>query len=436
MRGHYSLTSTTAGTCLIRIFKDGDRDYEAAISRLLPFIVERAAQSSLKLASASGSVTTPLPVHVTGGQGAGRLKIIVTDGSAKGCALRATYVLAATAGSCEVVVTKGGDKDYLSATSKAVAFHFVSAVQPPFLILPAHGTSGMPLTLVTIGGSGNGAVSFVLLGRSSTTCRLIGSALTSTNSGTCVLQAKKMGDGVHGAATSPVASVVFTSNVSTLSVSPVVGVRPGESLRIGGSGFTPNEHVVIAECLVGATSFEMCDRSREKVIEATATGALPTAFLTVFAVHVGSRICGQSEPNLRECEVHASNAAFTGAKVVGLTFAPPPGRHLYVTPSTDLKNGEVVTLSGTGFIPGDKVYYAECLQGALEEARCVLATFKSVTIDSSGVFPTTHLRVATGFVGPQTCGTNSTDLGACDISVANSSLGDVAFATLAFSGPK
>jgi hypothetical protein len=345
-------------------------------------------------------------------------------------------VLASTDATCEVVATKQGDKNYLDATSKTTAFHFVPVGQSPLMISSANGTAGTPITLATIGGSGSGAVSFDLLGGSSTTCRVLGSTLMSTKQGTCLVEAKKMGDGVHAAATSQVASIVFVPRVTALSVSPVVGVKSGESLRIEGTGFTPNERVVIAECLVGATSIAMCDQSRERIVQASATGSLPMTSLSVFAIRVGSRMCGVTVANLGDCEVHASNAAFTGASVVDLTFAPLPGRHLYVTPSTDLKNGEVVTLSGTGFIPGDRVYFAECLQGALDQSRCVLGTFKSVIISASGVFPSTHLRVATGSVGPDSCGTTSHDLGACDISVANSSLSDDAFAALSFARPR
>ena len=436
LSGRYLLSSTTAGTCVVRIMKDADSDYVAAHSRLLPFIVERAEQHALKIVDVSGTVSTPLAVRVTGGDGVGRLKIAVTDGTAKGCALQGTEVLASTDGTCEVVATKQGDENYLDATSATAVFHFVPVGQSALMISSANGTAGTPITLATIGGSGNGAVSFHLLGGSSATCRLIGSVLMSTKQGTCLVEAKKMGDGVHAAATSKVASIVFVPRVTALSVSPNVGLKSGESLRIVGSGFTPNEHVVIAECLVEATSFAMCDQSRERIVQASANGTLPMTSLSVFAIRVGSRMCGVRAANLGDCEVHASNATFTGASVVDLTFAPLPGRHLYVTPSNDLKNGEVVTLSGTGFIPGDRVYFAECLQGALDQSRCVLGTFKSVIISSTGVFPTTHLRVATGPVGPESCGTTSHDLGACDISVANSSLSDDAFAALSFARPR
>jgi hypothetical protein len=119
------------------------------------------------------------------------------------------------------------------------------------------------------------------------------------------------------------------------------------------------------------------------------------------------------------------------AVVIHFTYEPA-GRTLTVTPSTDLKNGDVVTLSGSGFTPHDRVYYAECLVGSINETRCDLATFKSVVITRAGRFPPTKLKLATGQVGTATCGTSSSDDSACDISVANSSLGDAAVVNITF----
>jgi trimeric autotransporter adhesin len=434
--GHYSLVSTSAGTCLVTVVKAADSDYPGTHSPETVFVVARAPQRALSVTSVQGSLGRSLPVTVSGGSGTGGVSLHVQNGTATACALRGATVSSTTAGTCLVTAVKGGDRNYLSASAPVATLTFSALTQAPFFIEPAAGKVGVAVSLVARGGTGTGAVLFTLAGGTSTTCSINGATLLSRSAGTCLVRALKKGDATHQAATSPIVTVVFTKKLLTRSlvVSATTNLHAGEQVRIGGSGFTPNEHLFIAECVLGATKSSMCAAAKSVVVGPT--GVLPTTVVTMVTGGVGSSGCGSTAANLNNCELRVFDAASRDVEVVSLHFAPPPGRTFVVTPSTNLKNGEIITLSGTGFTPNDRVSYAECLVGTITEARCNLSTFKSVVIGPTGVFPTTRLKVVAGKVGPGTCGTSASDLSACDISVANGFLSDAAVVHLTFAAPK
>ena len=94
---------------------------------------------------------------------------------------------------------------------------------------------------------------------------------------------------------------------------------------------------------------------------------------------------------------------------------------LLVKPATGLKNHEMVTISGTGFKPGDTVFLVECLRKATGQAGCNTPAPMPplVTISSTGVLRATKFRVVTGKVGNGTCGTKKVNLSRCDLSAGN-----------------
>jgi LPXTG-motif cell wall-anchored protein len=73
--------------------------------------------------------------------------------------------------------------------------------------------------------------------------------------------------------------------------------------------------------------------------------------------------------------------------------APPvPPPTVVVEPSTDLEDGQVVAVHGSGFTPGGGVYLAQCRAGASDEtgSACDLQkTLRTVTADDDGVVETT-----------------------------------------------
>ncbi len=116
------------------------------------------------------------------------------------------------------------------------------------------------------------------------------------------------------------------------------------------------------------------------------------------------------------------------ATVAGAKSVPK----LVVTPSTGLTNGKSVTVKGTGFKPKDQLYITECLRTAKDATGCDTATAFPVTASAKGVLPATKFKLITGVIGNGKCGTKSTNLNKCAVSVGNISGGDTASANITF----
>jgi Neocarzinostatin family len=82
-----------------------------------------------------------------------------------------------------------------------------------------------------------------------------------------------------------------------------------------------------------------------------------------------------------------------------------------VEPSTDLGDGQVVAVHGSGFTPGGGVYMTQCRAGASDETgrACDLQkTLRNVTADNDGVVETTFTvrrTLNTSFYGTIDCAT-------------------------------
>ena len=383
---NYSLVAASAGTCLVTAVKATDRNYKSVLSRATPVVISRAPQAAFVLVTTVGTVDSALVLVVRGGTGNGPVSFSVKDGSATKCVLSRSDLVAATAGTCYVKATKQGDRNHVSTRASGVVT-FLRLNPSPLILAPAKGTVGTGISLSVSGGSGTGALRFALAGGTSPSCQLTGSTLVSRAVGTCRVIARKKGDGTYRAGASGIVTFNFTHKVvaRSIAVSPSTGLRAGDPLSVSGSGFPAHQPVLIAECAIGATSLAQCDRASAKTVLAQASGVLPATVMIAATGKFGTRTCGTTVHDLAGCEVHVSNGTFAHATIVSLTFASAVlGRQFFVTPSNGLKNGDVVTLSGRGFTPHDRVYFAECLTGSISESRCDLATYRSVLITSTG----------------------------------------------------
>jgi hypothetical protein len=121
----------------------------------------------------------------------------------------------------------------------------------------------------------------------------------------------------------------------------------------------------------------------------------------------------------------------------GGALASAAGPKIVVTPSTNLRNGEQVHISGSGFKPGDTVFLVECLRKAKGETGCKVVNGipPRKTITSTGLLPKTTFRVSTGKIGSGTCGTTKTNVKDCAVSIGNAAGGDSAVGDITFITP-
>jgi Neocarzinostatin family len=224
-----------------------------------------------------------------------------------------------------------------------------------------------------------------------------------------------------------------TSAVPSITISPSIGLTNNQEVTITGTGFAPNEASLVAvECNATATSVTGCNTSAPDPLTVSATGGFTSTFYVLTGT-VGNGSCGTSAANAA-CVISIGSAT-TGALVAYSLFSFATGPGVAVSPSTNLANGQSVTITGSDFTPGDSVYAVECLETATSEAGCDTGTATPITVNSTGTLPSTSFSVVTGTVGTGTCGTSATNYDDCIIEVANIKGTDAGVASIDFVAP-
>ena len=115
------------------------------------------------------------------------------------------------------------------------------------------------------------------------------------------------------------------------------------------------------------------------------------------------RVDCASAPGACDLVAATQNAVILARHALGFDpTAPPPASQVTVAPSTGLLNNQTVTVFGSGFLPGDRVYVREC---ATVDPFCSGST-TVVQADSGGGFSTSfnvRLRVGDGSGGATHC---------------------------------
>jgi dienelactone hydrolase len=185
-----------------------------------------------------------------------------------------------------------------------------------------------------------------------------------------------------GVITGPAASAQVPGEVDapTMSVTPAAGLVDGTEVSVSGTGFGGAAFVLLVPCLAGAASVADCDQDLAGYPEVGADGTFVVA-ITVYALI-------QPEPGgapvdcriAATCEMVAfAWSAGTEAAVarVALGFDPdaplllPPT--VTVVPSTDLVDGQVVAVTGTGFVAGGWLPVFQCAPVEPVENGCQFA---------------------------------------------------------------
>jgi hypothetical protein len=155
-----------------------------------------------------------------------------------------------------------------------------------------------------------------------------------------------------------------------------------------------------------------------------ADGAIPSTPFTVKEGTIGTGTCPPAAATAT-CYVVVTTdfATASPAKTAteSITFAAAPaGPTVTVTPATGVKDGDTVTLSGTGFAASTGLFAVECAGSGSgpppAQADCDLGTLTTSTTDATGAFSGVKIVVHTGAVGDKTCDAG----GSCDIVVTTS----------------
>jgi hypothetical protein len=114
------------------------------------------------------------------------------------------------------------------------------------------------------------------------------------------------------------------------------------------------------------------------------------------------------------------------------------GPSVHVTPRTHLSSGQVVTVTGKGFAPGEQVFIGECNSMVITqgEEACSVDNDRNVVTTRKGLVPATTITLETGVigVGGGTCGTSRADR-KCYIGIANAGVSQSALTKIFFTVP-
>jgi type II secretory pathway pseudopilin PulG len=264
--GLYTLTSTSAGSCLVTATSATDSNFNAATSAQATVNLAKANQAALTVSSTSGTYLTPLTLTTSGGSGTGAITFVAVNGTATGCTVNGTapgpYTLTSTsAGTCLVTANSAADSNFNAATSAQATVNLGKANQATLTVSSLSGTYLTPLTLTTSGGSGTGAITFAAVNGTATGCTVNGTApgpytLTSTSAGSCLVTANSATDSNFNAATSAQATVnLAKANQATLTVSSLSGtyLTPLTLTTSGGSGTGATTYAAVNGTATGCT---------------------------------------------------------------------------------------------------------------------------------------------------------------------------------------
>lgn len=203
------LYADSAGGCEVVATKAASAAYAAITSPVQSLTFARAAQQALQIQPTSAVYGSIMNLVVNGGSGSGQVALSVQAGSADSCSLSGTQLSAKSAGTCVVSATKAGTANYLPQTNSATVT-FTKAPQATLVVKSVKGKVGSPIMLSATGGSGSGAVSFVVTGGTASGCRIVGgNQLTVKTAGQCTVQATKAADQNYQETTSASAIMVF-----------------------------------------------------------------------------------------------------------------------------------------------------------------------------------------------------------------------------------
>ena len=213
------LSATAPGTCTVTATRAASTNYLVESSIATTVTIARQTQAALNVSTVTGDIFTGIIVSSSGGSGTGAVTYGVTTGTAN-CALTSGVVTARTVGTCILTVTKAADTYYLAA-SESFTLSFGKAIPiSGQLSSPTTGTAGTEIALSFTGGSGTGAVTYVVLSPGTAKCVITNGKLVASASGSCTVTTTKQGDDTYP---DQVVTTEFTFTAGQIAVPTVSG---------------------------------------------------------------------------------------------------------------------------------------------------------------------------------------------------------------------
>lgn len=372
--------------------------------------ITRANQAAVSFTSAASTTFgVNVTLSVSGGTGTGSVSYAVGSGP---CTVSGTTLTPTASGTCAVTATKAQDSTYLA---ESVTYNVAVAAANQATVSVSNANTvvyGAALTLSATGGTGSGAFEFAQV---SGPCSVSGTTLSTTAVGSCVIQARKLGDsGYNASVFSSNFSITVTPKPVTLSVTVSPSSRPYNTSTVVALASTSASNLtgVINNDSVGTddskltASISTADVATNKAVTVSvASGYLTgthaanylmptvtgTPVLTVTQTSQSALSWGSALTTVygQNITVSAAGGSGTGALSFATTSGPCTVSSSIVTPTSVGTCVVVVTRAA------DTNYTAQTLSGNVEISQATQATV-SMTNATTVVYGSTLTLTATG----------------------------------------
>ncbi len=277
---------TGSGTCVVNFNDPGNGAFAAAnqVQRSIKVYSSNKIYPSTPPAAGSVNETYTPSATATSGD---KVQINLNS-SSTGCSLSDGKVTFTGNGVCVIDFNDPGNGAFAAASEVKQMITIGSGnakSQGAITITSTSTVFGHPLALTSEGGSGDGALTYVVTSPGTAQCTINGDVLTSVAAGTCVVTADKASDGTYLAASSLATTVTILPPPPTATrVTTAVWVGRFTTTQIVGSGFYGRP--LFVSDLVGTSAVVAHDNGRVLTIRVmVARGSHPGVyrFIIVFA---------------------------------------------------------------------------------------------------------------------------------------------------------
>jgi Neocarzinostatin family len=199
---------------------------------------------------------------------------------------------------------------------------------------------------------------------------------------------------VVAAAAAPVAARATQSEpVPTLVVTPDHDLVDGQTVLVEGTGFPAGQTVYAQQCKAGINSMSdlvyLCEARVLATVDATGSFSAFPSVAAALEMHDGSGDVVDCRAVAGACSLVVAYDWHSSWVEAPLTFAsgetPPPT--ITVRPAANIDDGDVVTVSGTGFAASGSISLTQCLHNRpLASDWCDARTPVTATADAAGAF--------------------------------------------------
>jgi hypothetical protein len=223
------VTFTGAGTCHVLFNDAGNGAFAAAaqVEHTIKVYADNLIHASTPPAAGTIHGTYSASATATSGD----TVVITLDGSSSGCTLDKGKVTFTDNGYCRVDFNDAGNGAFAAAAQVQQTITVGTGgllTQTTLSLFTTGGTYGKNLVLLSSGGSGTGAVSFVVTTIGTAGCSISGTTLSATRVGTCTVTVSKAGDATYKPATSSATIVTISAHYP----------KKPKALRMGSSVWT------------------------------------------------------------------------------------------------------------------------------------------------------------------------------------------------------